>query len=40
VVVAAQNSDELVAIRLDPATGQGQITDRLELPVPACVLVS
>jgi 6-phosphogluconolactonase len=40
VVVAAQNTDELVAVRLDRATGTGRITDRLELPVPACVLVS
>lgn len=38
VVVAAQNTDELVAIRLDRASGEGEITDRLELPVPACVL--
>jgi len=38
VVVAAQNTDELVAIRLDRVSGKGEITDRLELPVPACVL--
>ncbi len=38
VVVAAQNTDELLAVRLDRASGQGEITDRLELPVPACVL--
>lgn len=38
VVVAAQNADELIAVRLDRATGEGEITDRLELPVPACVL--
>ncbi|MFI2365626.1 lactonase family protein [Promicromonospora sp. NPDC019610] len=38
VVVAAQSTDELVAVRLDRASGQGEITDRLELPVPACVL--
>lgn len=38
VVVAAQNTDELIAIRLDRVSGTGQITDRLELPVPACVL--
>ncbi|WP_369369967.1 lactonase family protein [Promicromonospora sp. Populi] len=38
VVVAAQNADALIAVRLDPTTGQGEITDRLELPVPACVL--
>lgn len=38
VVVAAQNTDELIAIRLDRASGEGEITDRLELPVPACVL--
>lgn len=38
VVVAAQNTDELLSVRLDPASGQGEITDRLELPVPACVL--
>lgn len=39
VVVALQGSRELVAIRLDPATGRGEVTDRLELPTPpACVL--
>ncbi|MEU4364558.1 beta-propeller fold lactonase family protein [Promicromonospora sp. NPDC023987] len=38
VVVAAQNTDELIAVRLDRAAGKGDITDRLELPVPACVL--
>jgi 6-phosphogluconolactonase (cycloisomerase 2 family) len=38
VVVAAQNTDELIAVRLDRASGTGEITDRLELPVPACVL--
>ena len=38
VVVAAQNTDELVAVRLDRVSGTGEITDRLELPVPACVL--
>lgn len=38
VVVAAQNADELIAIRLDRTSGEGEITDRLELPVPACVL--
>jgi 6-phosphogluconolactonase len=38
VVVAAQNTDELIAVRLDRASGKGEITDRLELPVPACVL--
>jgi 6-phosphogluconolactonase (cycloisomerase 2 family) len=38
VVVAAQNTDELIAIRLDRASGKSEITDRLELPVPACVL--
>lgn len=38
VVVAAQNTDELIAVRLDRASGKGDITDRLELPVPACVL--
>jgi 6-phosphogluconolactonase (cycloisomerase 2 family) len=38
VVVAAQNADELIAIRLDRTSGNGEITDRLELPVPACVL--
>ncbi len=38
VVVAAQNTSELVAIRLDRASGKGEVTDRLELPVPACVL--
>lgn len=38
VVVAAQNADALVAVRLDPVSGQGEVTDRLELPVPACVL--
>jgi 6-phosphogluconolactonase (cycloisomerase 2 family) len=38
VVVAAQNTDELIAVRLDRTTGNGEITDRLELPVPACVL--
>jgi 6-phosphogluconolactonase (cycloisomerase 2 family) len=40
VVVAAQNSGELVAVRIDRATGTGRVTDRLALPVPACVLVS
>ena len=38
VVVAAQNSDELIAVRLDRTSGKGEIADRLELPVPACVL--
>lgn len=38
VVVAAQYTDELVALRLDPASGRGEVTDRLALPVPACVL--
>jgi 6-phosphogluconolactonase len=38
VVVAAQLTDELIAVRLDRASGKGEITDRLELPVPACVL--
>lgn len=38
VVVAAQNTDALVAVRVDRASGKGEITDRLELPVPACVL--
>lgn len=38
VVVAAQNTDELIAVRLDPVSGTGEITDRLELPVPACVV--
>ncbi|MDR7383757.1 lactonase family protein [Promicromonospora iranensis] len=38
VVVAAQNTDELIAVRLDRTSGQGEVTDRLELPVPACVL--
>jgi 6-phosphogluconolactonase (cycloisomerase 2 family) len=38
VVVAAQNADELIAVRLDRASGSGDIIDRLELPVPACVL--
>jgi 6-phosphogluconolactonase (cycloisomerase 2 family) len=38
VVVAAQNTDELVAVRVDPTSGSAEITDRLELPVPACVL--
>ncbi|WP_275005665.1 lactonase family protein [Promicromonospora iranensis] len=38
VVVAAQNTDELIAVRLDRTSGNGAITDRLELPVPACVL--
>ena len=40
VVVAAQNTDELIAVRLDRASGKGEILDRLELPVPACVLVA
>lgn len=38
VVVAAQNADALVAVRLDPTTGHGATSDRLELPAPACVL--
>lgn len=38
VVVAAQNTDELIAVRVDPTSGEGEVTDRLELPVPACVL--
>ncbi|WP_129786012.1 lactonase family protein [Promicromonospora panici] len=38
VVVAAQNTDELIAVRLDRASGAGEVVDRLELPVPACVL--
>lgn len=38
VVVAAQNTDELVAVRLDRTSGTGEISDRMELPVPACVL--
>ena len=38
VVVAAQNTDELIAIRLDRTSGEGEVVDRLELPVPACVL--
>lgn len=38
VVVAAQNSDELVAVRVDRTSGRGEVTDRLGLPVPACVL--
>lgn len=38
VVVAAQNADALVAVRLDRASGAGEVTDRLELPAPACVL--
>lgn len=40
VVVAAQNSDELVAVRLDRASGAGTVTDRLALPAPACVLAA
>ncbi|MFC8800551.1 lactonase family protein [Promicromonospora sp. NPDC057138] len=40
VVVAAQNTDELISVRLDRASGKGEVTDRLELPVPACVLVA
>jgi 6-phosphogluconolactonase (cycloisomerase 2 family) len=40
VVVAAQLTDELIAVRLDRTSGKGEITDRLELPVPACVLVA
>lgn len=40
VVVAAQNTDELVAVRVDRASGVGEVADRLELPVPACVLVA
>ncbi|MFI6425719.1 lactonase family protein [Promicromonospora sp. NPDC050880] len=40
VVVAAQNTDELIAVRLDRASGKGEITGRLELPAPACVLVA
>lgn len=40
VVVAAQNADALLAVRLDRTSGTGEVTDRLELPVPACVLVA
>ena len=39
-MVAAQLTDELIAVRLDRVSGTGEITDRLELPVPACVLVA
>lgn len=38
VVVAAQGADALVAVRLDLASGVGEVTDRLALPAPACVL--
>ena len=40
VVVAAQNGDELVSVRLDRASGVGAVTDRLALPAPACVLAA
>ena len=39
VVVANQGTRELVAVRLAPSSGRGDVTDRLELPTPpACVL--
>jgi len=38
VVVAGQSSDELIAVRIDRATGRGEVTDRLGLPAPACVV--
>ncbi len=39
VVVAAQGTSELLALRVDPASGAGEVTDRLPLPTPpACVV--
>ncbi|GAA1859601.1 lactonase family protein [Myceligenerans crystallogenes] len=39
IVVAAQNSAELLSVRIDRATGKGEVTARLPFPVPpACVL--
>ncbi|AEG45344.1 beta-propeller fold lactonase family protein [Isoptericola variabilis] len=39
VVVAAQGTGELLALRVDPVSGTGEVTDRLSLPTPpACVL--
>ncbi|GAB4086510.1 lactonase family protein [Myceligenerans cantabricum] len=39
VVVAAQHTSELVTVRVDRASGQGEVVARLPFPVPpACVL--
>jgi 6-phosphogluconolactonase (cycloisomerase 2 family) len=39
VVVAAQGTSELIALQVDPASGNGEVTHRLTLPTPpACVL--
>lgn len=38
VVVALQGTSELVSVRLDRATGAGEVVARLALPVPSCVL--
>ncbi|RPF19789.1 lactonase family protein [Myceligenerans xiligouense] len=40
VVVAAQNTSELISVLVDGASGAGEVVARLPLPVPpACVLV-
>lgn len=39
IVVAAQNTSELLSVRVDRGTGKGEVTARLPFPVPpACVL--
>jgi uncharacterized membrane protein YfcA len=41
IVVAAQNTSELISVLVDPASGAGEVVSRLPFPVPpACVLVS
>lgn len=41
IVVAAQNTSELVSVRVDRASGTGEVVGRLPYPVPpACVLES
>jgi len=39
VVVAGQNSNELISITINPSNGQGKVVDRLILPdAPSCIL--
>lgn len=41
IVVAAQNTSELISVLVDPSSGTGEVVARLPFPVPpACVLVA